>query len=74
MMDYILSNLSYTDMALKSINKVLRSQQKINHHISAFMIITSVYVCFDTIQRLEQYKKIEKLSKEIEELKQSEGE
>lgn len=66
-MNYILGNLD-------SVNRALYLQNKMNRNVSIFMVIASVYVINATAEQIKMEKQIVRLSKEIEELKQSEGE
>ncbi len=74
MMNYIFNNMADTEKALKRINKILRNQSKLNKDAALFYIAVTTYAVLAERDRRRQEKEIRRLSKEIEELKRSEGE
>lgn len=73
-MNYIFSNMANTEVSLKRINKILRNQSKLNNNVMIFSVAVTAYVVMAERDRRRQEKEIKRLSKEIEELKRSEGE
>lgn len=67
MFSYIFSSLSCSHKAIQCMGKALKQQAQINRSFVIFSLATTYAI-------LAQNKKIEKLSNEIEELKQVEGE
>lgn len=74
MMNYIFASIGSSEKAIKSISKALCRQTQINKRMSLFMMATATYMILAELDRREQKQMIRKLSKEIEELKGSEGE
>lgn len=74
MIGYIFKSLSNSENSLRHIRKVLRNQAKTNNLISAFMLATAAYVITMELRNAEQHRKIEKLSKKLDELEYAEGE
>lgn len=74
MMNYIFNNMADTEKALKRINKILRNQSKLNKDAALFYIAVTTYAVLAERDHRRQEKEIRRLSKEIEELKRSEGE
>ncbi len=73
-LNYIFGSMKSTEMALKNINKVLRNQSKLNNEVMIFSVAMTTYAVLSERDRRRQEKEIKRLSKEIEELKRSEGE
>lgn len=73
-MNYIFSNMANTEVSLKHINKILQNQSKLNNNIMIFSVAVIAYMVMAERDRRRQEKEIKRLSKEIEELKHSEGE
>lgn len=73
-LNYIFGSMKSTEMALKNINKALRNQSKLNNEVIIFSIAMTTYAVLSERDRRRQEKEIKRLSKEIEELKRSEGE
>lgn len=73
-MDYIFDKTWKHEYALGYINKTLKKQSKLNRRILTLALTITVYAVLSEMNSLEQKKRIEKLSKEIEELKRPEGE
>lgn len=74
MMNYIFSNMANTEVSLKKINKILQNQSKLNYDVMMFSVAITAYAVTAERARRRQEKEIKRLSKEIEELKHSEGE
>lgn len=72
-LNYIFGSMKSTEMALKNINKALRNQSKLNNEVMIFSIAMTTYAVLSERDRRRQEKEIKRLSKEIEELKRSEG-
>lgn len=72
--NYIFSNMANTEVSLKRINKILRRQSKVNNNFMIFSVAMTAYAVMAERDRCRQEKEIKRLSKEIEELKGSEGE
>lgn len=73
-MDYIFVGLQSSEVALKHIQRTLRCQQKFNRHVVLCTCITTAYLILMEVDRREQCRKIDRLTKEIEELRPPEGE
>jgi hypothetical protein len=54
--------------------KILRNQARFNRTLTAFAFTITIYALMVEIHNYGQYKKIEELSNEIEELKRVKGE
>lgn len=67
MIGYIFGSLRNSEAAIKQINKTLRCQTQFNSKVSIFAMCTTACLVM-------QYRKIETLRKEIEELKSVKGE
>ena len=69
MIGYIFGSLHNSEEAIKLINKALKSQAKLNRQLITITAVTTLYMYMSEYERKKQNKKIEALSKEIEELK-----
>lgn len=69
MVKYIFGSLQNSEMAISKINHALIKQAKINRRMSMALGITVGYMIALDISITNQNKQIEKLNKEIEELK-----
>lgn len=74
MMRYIFGGLQSSEVAVKRIQRILQKQQKFNRHAVLCTCVMVACIVLTELDRQEQNRKIEKLSKDIEELKRSEGE
>ena len=74
MVGYIFNSLHNSEEAIKLINRALKSQTKLNRYLVAIAFTTMMYMYTNEHERKKQNKKIEALSKEIEELKNMKGE
>lgn len=74
MIGYIFGNIELHDKAIVAIAQALKSQSKINKTTKAFMLATTAYIVVSDMQRREDQKKIDALTKEIKELKEVKGE
>lgn len=74
MVAYIFASLRSSENSIKIIKRSLRNQMRINRGVAMFSLTMAIYVILSEINNLEQNRKIEKLSKELEELKRLEGE
>ena len=73
-LNYIFGNLCSTEKAIRHIGKCLVHQNKINKQFATFALVAATHAVLVNIYICEQDKKIKKLSKEIEELKETKGE
>lgn len=73
MVNYIFGSLQASEGAVKIIKKTLQRQARFNKTVAAFAIVATAYAITMELCVLEQDKKIEKLSKEIKELKHVKG-
>ena len=69
MIGYIFGSLHNSEDAIKHINKALKSQAKLNKYFAIMAIMSTGYMYICDYERKKQNRKIEALSKEIEELK-----
>jgi len=74
MINYIFGNLQSSSDSIKSIKKTLKTQAKFNRTLNAFAFTIIIYALMAKTHNYGQDKKIEELSKEIEELKRMKGE
>lgn len=74
MIDYIFNSLKTSDKAIANINKTLSVQNRLNNAVTIFVIATLVNVAVIKNRIREQDEQINKLTKEIEELKPEKGE
>lgn len=73
-LNYIFGRLHTTEEVIVRIGKSLKIQNKINKRFATLALLTSVNVALIAAHIREQDKKIDRLSKEIEELKEKKGE
>lgn len=73
-MNYIFGNLHAMEGVIGHIGKALKNQNKINKRVCTAVVVLTAYAVVTDICIKEQNKKIEELSKQIEELKESKGE
>lgn len=73
MLCYIFSNLKSSEYALKGIGKILSSQAKFNKAVTLFAIVATLNVVVTEAELKRQKRKIDKMSKEIEELRHVKG-
>lgn len=69
MMSYIFSGIRNAENAIIKINKTITNQSKFNKVVIAFGVFTVTYMVAVDAVMTEHQKKIEALTKEIEELK-----
>lgn len=69
MLNYIFSSMRSSEKMLRGVRKVLVEQRSFNRNVILYAVITTAYILANESKRLEQDKKIAKLSKEVEELK-----
>ena len=74
MVNYIFGSLQASSDAVRSINKTLQNQARFNRMLTAFAFTITTYAFMVEIHNYGQDKRIEELSKEIEELKRMKGE
>ena len=74
MINYIFGSLQSSSDAITNIRKQLRAQARFNRTLAAFALTITTYSLMVEIHNYGQDKKIEELSKEIEELKRMKGE
>jgi hypothetical protein len=74
MLSYIFGSLHYSENAIRRINKTLVAQRKFNNTVTLFVIVTGANLVASHIESKRREEQIKKLEREIEELKQSEGE
>ena len=73
-LNYIFSSLHETEDAIGRVVKCLKRQNRINKNFAVFTLVVAANAVVTGLYIQEQDKKIAKLSKEIEELKESKGE
>ncbi len=73
MINYIFSTLHDSENTVKFMKKQLQLQSRFNRKFTNFTLIITAYVIVSEIHNYERDRKIEKLSKEIEELKRMKG-
>lgn len=73
MLSYIFGSLKYSEDNIRKMKKILRVQSKLNGQLAIFAVVTTVYLITTELKIREQEKKLNKLNKEIEELKHVEG-
>lgn len=73
-MNYIFGSMKNTEVALRSVGKTLNEQAKINKSIVIFSVVTAaaIHQLQKKVARLDD--EVKRLSNEIEEMKQTEGE
>ena len=71
---YILEEIITEESVVKAMDKILKKQMTIDNKLSSFIFLAAIYAVINSIHVNEQNKRIEALSKEIEELKQPKGE
>lgn len=71
---YIFTHLRGTEKIIGSVLKNLKLQKTFNSRVCAFAVATSAFTVVAAKQMIEQEKKIKKIEKELEELKQTKGE
>lgn len=74
MIDYIFSSLKTSERAITNINRTLFAQNKLNNVVTVFAIVTLVNIAVMKKRIREQDEKINKLTKENEELNPEKGE
>ena len=74
MIGYIFGSLRNSEDAIKLINKALKGQAKLNRQLIGVAVCTTLYMYFNEHESRKSNRKIEALSKEIEELKKMKGE
>lgn len=73
-MDYIFGSIEASEHSIRNINRALVKQRNFNRQLTLLIYMGAISALLSEINRREQEKKINKLSKEIEELKNhSEG-
>lgn len=73
MLNYIFNNMHDNDNAIKKIAKALNTQRKINKQVVMAVLSMSIYIAIDSMVVKTQQKLIDRLTKEVEELKQVKG-
>lgn len=73
-LNYIFGNLRATEGAIGHIGKCLKTQNRINKRFATFALVLAANAALINIYIKEQDRKIEKLNKAIEELKELKGE
>lgn len=73
MIGYIFGSLRTSEIEIKNVKKILRSQAKINNRFALYVLLTSICMTVVEIHIQDQNKKIEELSEEIKELKNVKG-
>lgn len=73
MLSYIFGSLQASEDAVRVAKRELRRQRKFNKTVAVFALVSTAYAITMELCVLEQDKKIEKLSKEIKELKHVKG-
>jgi len=74
MISYIFGNIENHEKAINTIAKVLKQQDRINKTVSWFAVTTTASLWLMHMQRKEDLKKIDKLTKEVEAMKEAKGE
>lgn len=74
MISYVFGSMEIHERAIGGIVDTLKKQEAFNKRVALFAMATTACVLVMDIQRKENTKKIEKLTKEVEELKTVKGE
>ena len=71
---YIFGRLEIDEIAIGNIVSKLKKQMSFNKSVTFFAMACTVYMIVADVMRKEDLKKIEALTKEVEELKETKGE
>lgn len=74
MIGYIFGSLDIHDRAISSICNAFKAQKRLNRTTAINMVLISLTVSKLVVKVHEQNKKIDSLTKELEELKETKGE
>ena len=74
MISYICGDIHMLKNDMGVVAKILKNQNTINKCVSVVAVLTSLYMLCDVYKDKQYDEKIEKLTKEVEELKKSKGE
>lgn len=73
MMRYIFGSLRRAETNMSAISKVLTKQKKLNNLNAAFAVLVTLHAIDSAVRMKVMYDEITNLKKEIEELKNTEG-
>ena len=71
---YIFGRLEIDEIAIGNIVSKLKKQMSFNKSVTFFAMACTAYMIVADVMRKEDLKKIEALTKEVEELKETKGE
>ena len=74
MISYIFGSMEANEIAIGGIISKLKKQNSFNKKVALFAVACTAYMVLSDASRREDLKKIEALTKEVEELKKTKGE
>lgn len=73
-LNYIFKNIDVTEKTLSALNLAMRKQTRFNKVLLMYAVLSSATFVKQAVISRAQYQRIEKLEKDIKELKHPEGE